>query len=233
MAGFILQGRDREIVELMHKYGSIRWSDEPFILKSGRESHIYFSGREDFSDNPELLYFVGLKMATVAWQYTNQFDKKQPCLVGIPTAGTPLAIAASMASYHGDMTREGVAICFRVMKEEKKEHGLHYTWINGEPCPEKHTYWLVDNVATSGGTFITAAEKLKESGYPPIQEISCLVLLDRQEGGVKKMEEMGFKQVVAVYKFLDIVSTFGELGLWPKDRVEAVEELILRQLGVH
>jgi len=229
MVGGILQGRSRGIVELMHKCGTIRWSDEPFILKSGRESHIYFSGREDFSDNPELLYFIGLEMATILWQSTNKYNKKQPCLIGIPTAGTQLAIAASLASYQSYLTRNGIPICCRIMKEMKKDHGAHFTWVNGDPEPNKHEYWLIDNVATSGGTFIEAAEKLKESGYPSIKETSCLVLLDRQEGGVKKMQEMGFKQVVAVYRFIDIVSTFGELELWPKDRVSAVVEGIESQ----
>lgn len=222
-----LTGLDSDIASMMFRNGSIQWRDDPFALRSGIKSHVYFYGREDFTDDPELLYFVARNIAsTVLQSAIKRHSKKQPCLIGIPTAGTQFAIAASLASYQSYITLNGVPICCRVMKEVKKEHGAHFTWVNGESDPDRHEYWLVDNVATSGGTFIEAAEKLKESGYPSIHEISCLIFVDRQQGGVKKIQEAGFKQVVVLYNLLDIVFTFSKLGLWTLEKVSAVREEI-------
>jgi hypothetical protein len=40
------------------------------------------------------------------------------------------------------------------------------------------------------------------------------------------MEKAGFKRIVVAFKLLDLTFAFGELGLWPKSAVKAVEEEI-------
>ena len=52
------------------------------------------------------------------------------------------------------------------------------------------------------------------------------VLVDRQQGGIQNMEKAGFKRIVVAFKLLDLTFAFGELGLWPKSAVKAVEEEI-------
>lgn len=116
-------------------------------------------------------------------------------------------------------------ICHRLMRETLKQHGAHHTWVNGKPDP-CHSYWLVDNVATDGQSKIEAAEKLTQDGYL-IEEVSCLIFIDRQQGAIPRLKkETKFKQIVVVYNLLDITYALGELGLWPKDSVKAVEEEI-------
>lgn len=117
----------------------------------------------------------------------------------------------------------GHIICHRVMKESLKEHGAHPKWVNGDPRPDFHTYWTVDNVVTDGKSKFEASERLRESGYP-VEEMPSLVFVDRQQGGIQNMEKAGFKRIVVAYKLLDLTFAFGELNLWLKSAVKAVEE---------
>lgn len=225
---------DLEILREMANVGFVKHSDSPFVLKLGIESHVYVFGREDLTDNPHLEVMVGEKIADVVNE-TRRSDGRQPCLIGIPTAGTPLAQAASMM----DVTKRGTLrvrgrqpICHRIMRETLKQHGAHRSWINGNPNTELHVYWWVDNVATDGTSKFEAADKAKEQGYP--ERLPVLIWIDRQQGAVERLHRGGFKQVFVVYQLLDVTFAFGELGLWPKSAVKAVEEEIkAHQLLTH
>ena len=156
-------------------------------------------------------------------------DQKQQCLIGIPTAGTPLAQAAAMVNFAWErVLRDPVdepRIIYRIMRGERKTHGLHQTWVDGKPDPARHTYWFLDNTVTDGGTKLEAREHLKEDGYP-VQDMPTLIVVDRQQGGIRRMEQAGFSRIVVAYYLLDIIHAFGEMKLWPQARVQAVEEEI-------
>jgi len=146
-------------------------------------------------------------------------------LIGIPTAATVLAQAAAMVSFAENILVNGQYICHRTMRENPKTHGLHKGWVNGEPQMDIHVYWAVENVVTSGGSLKLNAERIRQSSYP-LEEMPIFVFVDRQQGGIKKLEEAGFKKIVVAYRLLDLVFIFGEFGLWSKDQVKAVEEEI-------
>lgn len=216
---------DFEILRLMVQAGFIIRRDKPFKLKSGILSNVYVFGREDITDNTELEWVIGLKIAMLVMENSLP-DDKQHCLIGIPTAGTALAQAGAMVSYGDRIYASGNFICHRVMREAlKKDYGVHPEWVNGNPRPKIHTYWSVDNVVTDGSSKFEANERLKESGYP-VESMPSLVFVDRQQGGIRKMEEKGFKRIVVAYKLLDMTFAFGELNLWPKSAVKEVEEEI-------
>lgn len=216
-SGQVFDKRDLALLELMAKYGFIQRRDTPFKLKSGIMSHVYVFGREDITDHPDLEWFIGRKINRLASEHRLSEDK-QPCLIGIPTAGTAFAQAAAMVCYG----ETGIWICHRIMKEVLKEHGVHPKWVNGDPQQEVHTYWTVDNVVTDGKSKFEANDKLRESGYP-VEEMPSLVFVDRQQGGIQNMEKAGFKRIIVAYNLLDLTFAFGEMGLWPKEAVKAVE----------
>ena len=111
------------------------------------------------------------------------------------------------------------------MREERKTHGVHHNWVNGDPNPLRDTYWIVDNTVTDGRSKLDARDRLKESGYP-VDDMRHLIVIDRQQGGITKMENSGFRDIVVVYNLLDLTYAFGEMGLWLKERVQAMEEEI-------
>ena len=223
-SGVTFDKLDVQIITDMAEYGFVRYSEEPFKLKSGILSHVYVFGREDLTDHPELEWSLGKKIAQAVVQH-HQPDDRLPCLIGIPTAGTALAQAAAMVSWKERiLTPDGHWLCHRIMREALKEHGAHRKWVNGDPS-DLYTFWTVDNVVTDGASKFEAAEKLLESGYP-VTEMPSFILVDRQQGGVKRMVERGFPRIVVVYRLLDITFALGELGFWPKDLVGKVEEEI-------
>jgi len=227
-SGQIYDRMDLYILDMMAKYGFIRHQEQMFKLKSGVLSHVYVFGREDVTDHPDFEWLLGRKISLCIGENTISEDK-QPCLIGIPTAGTALAQAAAMVSFTEAIRRptgERIRICHRVMKEaQKATHGANPTWVNGKPQPNIHTYWTVDNVVTDGGSKLEATVRLRESGYPA-EEMPSFILVDRQQGGIRKMEKAGFKRIVVAYKLLDLTFAFREMGLWPKSAVRAVEEEI-------
>lgn len=232
-SGAVYDEDDLNIVRKMGKCGFVRRSDEPFFLASGIESHIYVFGREDLTDHPELEWLIGRKLAETVYANTDVGGPRQQCLIGVPVAGNTLAQAAAMASIEVAKKYawiKATPIAHRVMREEPKQHGAHKkVWINGRPDASRHRYWWVDNVATDGGSKIVAADRGAEDGYPS-RQMSCLIWIDRQQGAVPRLKAAGFERVVVVYNLLDITFAFGEMGLWPKSTVAAVEgEIRARQ----
>ena len=224
-SGRVFNEDDLAILKEMAVYGFVRYSATPFTLRSGIKLNVYVSGREDLTDNPGLEWIIGRKIAHVARIIADPKDK-QVCLIGAPTAGTALAQAASMVSFREDVWANDLPICHRIMKEAQKTHGAHQNWVNGKPDLHRHSYWLVDNVVTDGGTKLEAMTKLKADGYPAEAETPCVIWIDRQQGAIPRLEKAGFKRIVVVYNLLDLTFAFGELGLWPKEAVKAVEQEI-------
>jgi orotate phosphoribosyltransferase len=212
----------------MHEAEFIKYSRTPFTLKSGIKSNVYVYGREDLTDNPNLEWLVGEKLCDVLVSNATPTDQ-QVCLIGIPTAGTPFAQAAAMASVANPATSlshrqpNGKPICHRIMKEVPKDHGAHKGWINGEP-KLAHSYWLVDNVATNGASKPEAREKMRADGYP--DPAGIVIWIDRQQGAVRRLAEAGFNRVLVAYQLLDVTYAFGEMEFWPKSAVTAVQDEI-------
>lgn len=210
---------DHSLLKKMAHYGFIRYSAEPFTLKSGIQSHVYVFGREDLTEHPGLQWDVGVRIR----QHLDQSvigEQRSLMLIGIPMAGLALAAATSLMSYYNG----GTAIGYRTMRPVKKGHGAHQTWIDGQPDVKQHAYWLIDNVATDGKTKIDANERAAEDGYP--ERLPCLIFVDRQQGAVERLLKAGFPQVEVVFNLLDITYAFGEMNLWPKATVKLVEEEI-------
>lgn len=226
-SGRIFTEDDLALVSLMASCKFVDYREEPFMLRSGIESHVYVFGREDLTDNPHLEWQTGRKIAKVILEEHTKLGEtdKTPCLVGIPVAGTALAQAASMVSFAEEMLApSGRPICHRIMRETLKEYGAHRKWVQGDPSPE-HVYWSVDNAVTDGRSKFVAAEKFAESGYPSL-EMPSLIFVDRQQGGVRRMKERGFQKIVVVFYLLDITFVLRERGVWPRGVIRSVEEEI-------
>ena len=223
-SGRTFEDGDLKLMKMLVEVGFIQWRDDPFRLKSGIESHVYVFGRNDLTENASVMYRVGKRiMQELRFANRQGYDNSNFCLIGIPTAGTALAVAASQSDVIGQWSDSPAGS--RLMREVKKTYGAHNTWVGGEPMHEKHRYALIDNVATDGKSKREAAIKLVEDGYE-ISEVDCLILVDRQQGALKNIESIGFRRVVVVYNLLDMTFAFRHLKLWPSEAVEKVEQEI-------
>jgi orotate phosphoribosyltransferase len=212
----------------MCKHKFIEWRESTFKLNSGILSHVYVFGREDTTDNPVLEWMLGRKTAHVI-QAASRPDDKQICLIGIPTAGTAIAQATAMVSWKEGILINKQVICHRIMREiQKVGHGDHVhqeNWVNGKPNTSKHTYGDVDNVATNADSKFKARKRLEASGYP-VEDMFSFIFVDRQQGGVQRMEKAGISRIIVAYKLLDLTYALGEMKLWPKEAVKQVDEEI-------
>jgi len=205
--------------------GFVRWYDEARTLASGRESHIYVEGRQDTTENPAFLDLVCRKIL----QDTNAImaedeDDRRARFIGIPHVAHGWTPAITMVDFHSKITPHGA--CHAIMRSELKEHGGRKgKWVAGSPQPGKYRDFLFDNVVTDAGSKQTALSHLIEDGWRSDQ-IDTMVFVDRQQGGLTNMEQLGFRRVHACYFLLDMTFAFRELGLWPADAVERVEEEI-------
>src|SRR3989338_5019915 len=96
-SGMTLALRDIQLLNEASASGSIVYSAKQITLASGIKSNVYVFFRGEATDNPTLLNMAGQKIARTVVENTLPDDHQQN-LIGLPTAGTALAIAASMAS---------------------------------------------------------------------------------------------------------------------------------------
>ena len=103
---------------------------------------------------------------------------------GLTLGADPLVSGVSLVS-----ALDGRLIDALIIRKEPKGHGTG-AWIEG-PLPSEGTkITVLEDVVTTGGSAIKAAEKLREAGYVVDSVVS---IVDRQEGGNDAMMESGLK----------------------------------------
>ncbi len=149
--------------------GCIKFGE--FKLKSGIMSPVYCDFRGLIS-KPELLKEIGEALAGKA--------KEIGCdrIAGIPYAGLPLGVAASIA---GD-------IPMIYPRKEAKDYGTKKL-IEGA-YNQGDRVLVIDDIITDGASKIEAIEPLKEAG---LVVTDVLIILDREQGGDKILAKAGYK----------------------------------------
>jgi orotate phosphoribosyltransferase len=112
--------------------------------------------------------------------------KKRVQAVGGPTLGSdPLAAACAVISH-----LEGDPLLAFIIRKEPKGHGTR-AWVEGAKHLEAGApVAIIEDVVTTGGSSIKAAEKAKEAGLDVVK-IVCLV--DRGEGGAEAIRAAGYE----------------------------------------
>ena len=99
--------------------------------------------------------------------------------VGGPTLGAdPIACAAIAAP-------RGARLKAFFVRKEKKQHGLQ-RWIEGPSITPGERALVVEDVVTSGGSLVTAIERLREEG---VELAGACSVLDRLAGGREAIEQ--------------------------------------------
>ncbi len=154
-----------------------------FTLASGRQSPIYIDLRRVISF-PDLF-----KQATAAYLeilQTLQFD----LVAGVPYAALPLSAVAAW--------KLGMPLIYP--RKEAKTHGTGQM-IEGAYQPGQIAV-LMEDVITSGGSILTAAETLRSVD---LRVDDVVVLVDRKQGGIASMAEHDLRvhPVLDIYEILD------------------------------
>lgn len=225
-SGRTLYPVDLDLLREWHRVGLIAYSETPLKLKSGEQSRVYVRAREDLTENPDVLDDTGAAILQKSRRLlVANYDNRRPCFLGLPTAGTALADAASLASRDETTLHERAASA--IVREVKKDHGAaeHRGGWFLKYKPEKFRYFILDNTVRDGETKRIWIQRLLEDGYPAY-DLDWMILVDRQQGGVEGMQRLGLKSVIVLYYLLDIVFVYGQLGLWTKEQVAQIEQEI-------
>lgn len=149
------------------------------ILASGEKSDFYFDGKQT-SLNARGARLIGEVMFDVISGLGAGI-----AAVGGPTLGAdPLVTAVSLTS---DI--KGRPLNAFIIRKEPKKHGTA-RWIEGtKNLRAGDRVVILEDVVTSGGSSIEAADKAREFG---LDVHGILTLVDREQGGADKIRAKGF-----------------------------------------
>ena len=177
-----------ELIASLFNTGCIKFGS--FILASGTQSPIYIDLRRVISF-PGLFRKVALAYAELAQKL--KFDH----IASVPYAALP---AGAVVAW-----QLGVSMIYP--RKEVKQHGTGQA-IEGS-FKAGQTAVLIEDVITTGGSIVTAAEVLRQAG---IELKDVIVLVDREQGGDLKMKEIGLS-LHSVLKISEIVSILKQKDL--------------------
>lgn len=145
--------------------------EEPFTLKSGRKSRLFFDIKKA-SLNPVILRNI---VTTIfgAGLLVTKFDKFGSVAVG----GVPIASVLSHESHIPQI----------IIRSEKHETGTKSKIIGD--C-KGFDILLIEDVATSGGSLVDAVHDIRKAGGTCNK---CIVVIDRQEGAEELCEKNGIE----------------------------------------
>jgi orotate phosphoribosyltransferase len=102
---------------------------------------------------------------------------------GLEFGAIPLALATSIHAFH-----QGVSLQAFVVRKQQKEGGLKKV-IEGQ-INEGDRVVVVEDVVTTGGSSLTAVERIREAG---VEVDHILAIVDREEGGKKAITQAGLR----------------------------------------
>ncbi len=164
----------RDELHALLRERSMRFGD--FTLSSGRKSDFYFDGKQVTLD--------GRGLHLVSRLVVDRCRAVGATAVGGLTLGADPIAAGAAAVSGGD---GGAPLRAFIVRKEAKQHGTGRA-IEGPPLGAADRCVLVDDVITTGGAFLTALDRVAETGATVLEAI-CVV--DRQEGGREALEARG------------------------------------------
>ncbi len=149
-----------------------------FVLTSGKESNYYINVK-NLITNPKALKLIAEMVEEKVKAVGLTFDK----VAGPELGAVPIATAVAL--------RSGKRLL--IVRKKPKEHGTG-SQIEGKVKPGEKVL-LVEDVTTTGGSVLRAAEVLERTG---VNVVGISVVVDREEGAKETIERR--------YPFLPLIT---------------------------
>ena len=159
-----------------------------FTLSSGKKSEHYINCK------PVTLTGRGLTLTSLLMLKEVETD----VVGGLTLGADPLVSGVSLVS-----ALDGRMVNALIVRKEPKGHGTG-AWIEGLLPPEGTKVTVLEDVVTTGGSAIKAAEKLRDAGYVVDRVVS---IVDSQEGGKDAMMEAQL-ELCSLFQLPELVGKF-------------------------
>ncbi|MEO1670801.1 MAG: orotate phosphoribosyltransferase [Cyanobacteria bacterium J06631_2] len=147
-----------------------------FTLSSGAKSSYYINCKQ------VTLNAVGaLAMGRLLFQ---QLPSDTAAVAGLTLGADPMVSAVSVVSAY-----ENRPIPALIIRKKAKGHGTK-AYIEGPSLAEEAKVMVLEDVVTTGGSALTAVERLQDAGY---KVMGILALVDREQGGNELYQSKGIE----------------------------------------
>ncbi|MBU0986916.1 MAG: orotate phosphoribosyltransferase [Proteobacteria bacterium] len=152
---------------------SFKYSQKPvFKLVSGKMSNFYVNCKPTTLSARGMFLVGHLIFDTIK-------DLDIDGIGGMTFGADPMAVATAFVS-----ELKGKPINAFSIRKTQKDHGI-IRWIEGDMKPGQRVA-IIDDVATTGGSTITAIERARSEG---LKVVKAVILVDRQEGGLENIRK--------------------------------------------
>ncbi|SMD31662.1 orotate phosphoribosyltransferase [Picrophilus oshimae] len=142
--------------------GAIKFGD--FVLTSGKRSGYYIDIKSAYTD-PEILDEIGLEISGMV---------KSGKIAGMELGSVPILVSVSIKTKRP----------FVIIRKDDLKHGTRKRYIGSINLNEEID--IIDDVATTGGSIMKAAEIIRNNGGI-VKRAICVV--DREEGAAEMLKE--------------------------------------------
>ena len=136
-----------------------------FTLSSGRKSEHYVNCKPVTLQGDALMF--------VSWCMLECLEEDCEAVGGLTLGADPLVSGVPIVAAIEERPMGGL-----IVRKEPKGHGTQ-AWIEGPSLPKGSKVTVLEDVITTGGSAIKAAEKLRDAGY--VVE-NVVAIINRQEG---------------------------------------------------
>ena len=180
------------LLELLRK---LSYREGRVTLASGKESDFFIDCKQTVL-TAEGHALVGVEM----FEALAKLPPPQPridAVAGVELGGCPLASAVALTSFQRGAPLDAVYV-----RKDVKDHGSKRQLEGNAALPAGAALVILEDVVTTGGSTLKAADKLKDAGY---RVAGVIALVDRLEGGREAIEASGLP-LVALYTQRDFIA---------------------------
>lgn len=155
-------------------------------LTSGKTSDFYVDCKQT-ALHPEGSWLLG-SLFTEMLVAESEAGPRFAGVGGMTLGADPLVSAVTVVS-HLEGAFDGAGVPGFIIRKKSKGHGTNQYLEGLANFATGDTIALLEDVVTTGGTLLTAAERVRDAGLT-VGAIFCI--LDREEGGRENLEQAGF-----------------------------------------
>ena len=177
-----------ELLNLLKEYA---YRKGEFKLSSGRKSNHYVNCK------PVTLSALGLKLSSIMLLECIRTDVTT--VAGLTLGADPLVSGVAMASIEHAWAPDLNGL---IVRKKPKGHGTG-AWIEGPLPLEGSEVVILEDVITTGGSAIQAAQRIRDAGYAVKDVVS---IVDRQENNeANELMKSANLELTSLYKLDELI----------------------------